>query len=293
MNFLQLIEKSTKFFSQIPKLSRPSVEWADYITDQRTEMEKIDCSSVDTFLSDIHVNGNCEKELFAFSADISHTKTPQNRTLYIGGRQPHTYNELLIDGDGVGSYFAQLAYMKAQSVFAFIELASNLRHFQAPVTFIERCDIAAKNQLLHTKLMQELAEIEGFFIPPVRYSSTTNNIFSVAMHNAVEGCVYETWSALIANWQSTHLAADPELQTVYEQIGQDEARHSQLAWDVHAWFLKKLTKRQQKMLHKEQTKAVAELLLSEGRISTIEGLGLPLSHERKMLSSVFCAQLVA
>lgn len=292
MNLLQLIEKSTKKLSQVLYPSRPSQEWADYITNQRNEIDKIDCSNFKSFLMDLQRQGATEKELFAMVDDIDVDLQP-NRKTNTGGRLPPAYQEPQIMGEGIGVYFAKSAHEQAAAVFSYIALATQLRSFGAPTNLIEQCQSAAKDNILHAKIMQELSEMEGVFVPSFHYVPTSQSILEVAMQNAVDGCIYETWAALLANWQSTHLPSDPELQTVYEQIGKNKAMHGQLAWDLHFWFLSKLRTREKKQLSRAQSKAIAQLLLAEGNISYVAGLGLPLSHEKKVLSSVFCAQLVA
>jgi hypothetical protein len=57
---------------------------------------------------------------------------------------------------------------------------------------------------------------------------------AIAIENAAEGCVRETWGAVIALWQ-TNTAADPEVRAVFAQIAKDEARHAALAWAVDEW----------------------------------------------------------
>ena len=138
-----------------------------------------------------------------------------------------------------------------------------------------------------------MAEQEGEFVPSVKYKPSQKDIFEVALHNAVEGCVHETWSALIANWQSAHLEEDPDLCIIYHKIGQDETNHGQLAWDLHHWFLSQLTKNQQKTIKKSQQQAIARLLINNGNMEYIAGLGLPTTQQAQMLTSIFCAELVA
>ena len=47
----------------------------------------------------------------------------------------------------------------------------------------------------------------------------------VAIENAVEGCVRETFGALIASWQAEH-ARDPGIKRLMRSIARDETRHA-------------------------------------------------------------------
>ena len=56
-----------------------------------------------------------------------------------------------------------------------------------------------------------------------------------AEHNAREGCVYETFAALLAHVRARH-APDPRLRRVFARVAADEVHHAQLSWDLDAWF---------------------------------------------------------
>jgi hypothetical protein len=56
----------------------------------------------------------------------------------------------------------------------------------------------------------------------------------LAVENAVEGCVRETYGALLATWQA-RAAAEPRVRAMMAAVAVDETRHAQLAWDLDAW----------------------------------------------------------
>jgi hypothetical protein len=56
----------------------------------------------------------------------------------------------------------------------------------------------------------------------------------VAIENAVEGCVGETFGALLASWQAAN-AGDPEIARLMRSIARDETRHAALAWAIARW----------------------------------------------------------
>jgi hypothetical protein len=61
----------------------------------------------------------------------------------------------------------------------------------------------------------------------------------VALENALEGCIRETYGAWIA-WRQSREADDLEYRATMRRISADELRHAQLAWDIHAWAMKQL-----------------------------------------------------
>jgi hypothetical protein len=56
----------------------------------------------------------------------------------------------------------------------------------------------------------------------------------VAIENAIEGCVRETYGALMASFQTCH-ARDPEIVDAMRGIARDETRHAALAWAIAEW----------------------------------------------------------
>ncbi len=82
--------------------------------------------------------------------------------------------------------------------------------------------------------------------------------FAHARNNAVEGCVHEAWAAVRAAWLARH-AMTPTLRQVYTEIAADEARHAQLAWDLHTWFLGQVDPAQRDQLAAARRAAITGL----------------------------------
>jgi hypothetical protein len=59
--------------------------------------------------------------------------------------------------------------------------------------------------------------------PPAR------SLEELAVENAVEGCVRETYGALTAIWQA-RTAKDPSVAAAVRRIARDETRHAALSW---------------------------------------------------------------
>ena len=78
------------------------------------------------------------------------------------------------------------------------------------------------------------------------------------MHNAIEGCVHESFAALMAALRARR-ASDPRLRRVFAKIAVDETRHGQLAWDLHAWLRGQLSEDQARAVESAQHRALARL----------------------------------
>jgi hypothetical protein len=61
----------------------------------------------------------------------------------------------------------------------------------------------------------------------------------LAVENAREGCVRETYGALIALHQAEH-AVSAELREAFAAIADDEIAHAALSWDLARWFERRL-----------------------------------------------------
>jgi rubrerythrin len=151
-----------------------------------------------------------------------------------------------------------MAYLEAASVLAFEQLAEQLCGFGAPDELIERCRIAANEERAHARWLTMLAERRGASVSVVEQVSAEAEILDVALHNAVEGCVHETFAALLAACRARR-AASPVLRRVFAKIAVDEAGHGQLAWDIHAWLLTRLAPEQAAAVIAAQRLALARL----------------------------------
>ena len=141
----------------------------------------------------------------------------------------------------LGRSLAAIAYLEAASVDAFEQLADALLGWGAPEQLVERCRAAAEDERHHARWFTALAAAYGARVPtPTRIDEVPTTRLAVAEHNAREGCVLETFAALIAGVRARR-APDPRLRRVFTRVAADEARHAQLAWDLDAWFRTQLS----------------------------------------------------
>lgn len=162
-----------------------------------------------------------------------------------GGRRPAGFVEGLVEDpaahahDGplksVGAFFANLAELEAVSIDAFAILADELEAHGAPASLVSDARAAADDEVRHTKIASALARREGHSVhAPQVVRQGTRSLLAIAVENAAEGCVRETFGALLAMHQAEH-AGDPTIRNAMCKIAEDEARHATLAWRVAAW----------------------------------------------------------
>ena len=84
------------------------------------------------------------------------------------------------------------------------------------------------------------------------------------MENAVEGCVRETYGAVIGHYQAA-CALDPVVRDVMRVIAEDEIRHAELAWHVAAWLEPQLSNSERLQLLAAKRESLTDLLESVAR----------------------------
>ena len=159
----------------------------------------------------------------------------------------------------VGTYFAQIARLEAASVTAFDVLARELRAHRAPARLIRAAERARRDEVRHATTTRALAERFGGVVTPPRVRSTrVRSLRAIAIENAREGCVRETWGALEATWQAAH-ATDRGVRRSMRVIARDETRHAALSWQVAAWAERKLDERGRAAVSAARSEAAAQL----------------------------------
>lgn len=134
----------------------------------------------------------------------------------------------------LGAYFARMAFEEAASVLAFERMRDELTRFRAPTTLIRAADRARRDEVRHARAMARLARRHGAAAPAPRLRRSRRSLEAMARENAVEGCVHETWGALLLAWQA-RFAPDASLRRTLAPIAADEARHAALAWWLAEW----------------------------------------------------------
>lgn len=160
----------------------------------------------------------------------------------------------------VGSWLARAAHLEAASIKAFGDLARELRAHDAPPPLVRRALRAALDEIAHARLTSALAGRYGArpAAPEVEVRPGLRSLEAIAVDNAAEGCVRETWGALFASWQA-RAASDPAVRQAAAVIATDEARHAALGWAIDRFARSRLDAAGVRRMDQARRAAVEEL----------------------------------
>jgi hypothetical protein len=137
-------------------------------------------------------------------------------------------------------WLAHAAYLEAASVDAFRLVRRDLHALGAPRRLLQQASRAAREEKRHARRMRALAKRAGAtYRAPIVTPTPVPSLEQMALQNAVEGCVREAFSALVARYQAVH-AGDREVAAAMKQIAVDEAHHAALAYRIDAWAQQRL-----------------------------------------------------
>lgn len=161
--------------------------------------------------------------------------------------------------DALGRWLARMAHSEHASVVAFLALADELEAHEAPADLVTRCRAAARDEVAHAQSMARLARARGAAVPTPRFDRLEiRELVTIAVENAVEGCVRETWAALEASYQA-RAAGAPELRRAMEVIAVDETRHATLSHDIDRWLRSRLDEAAVARVERARRRAVVAL----------------------------------
>lgn len=135
----------------------------------------------------------------------------------------------------VGRFLARVAELEAASVDAFAQFGAELSAHGAPRPFVAGAESARQDEVRHAAATRRLARRYGSGVASSRVPTVPlKGMVAMASDNAAEGCVRETFGALVAHAQARQ-AQDPQVRRVMQTIARDETRHAALSWRVAAW----------------------------------------------------------
>jgi hypothetical protein len=142
--------------------------------------------------------------------------------------------------DPLGRWAAEAAHAEAASVAAFLALHTELSTHGAPSELLDRLLLAARDEVAHARMMTRIAARRGARPRRPRFGPVVvRDLETIAIENAVEGCVRETWAALEASHQA-RAAVHTDVRAAMRRIAADETRHAELARDIDAWARRRL-----------------------------------------------------
>jgi hypothetical protein len=188
-------------------------------------------------------------------------------------------------------WLARAAWEEAASVGAFRRLARELARHGAPAALVRRAREAALDEIGHARAMRDL--LRGS-VPRVRFGPLPHRTLrALALENAVEGCLHETYAALVAHHQA-RLAA-PALRPLFARIARDETAHGQWSWDLDSWLRTRLSPAEQDEVDARRCEAAQVLVqrLSEPPPAVRDLLGVPSAETGRRLARALAAALVS
>jgi hypothetical protein len=183
-------------------------------------------------------------------------------TIFAGGRPPLGLQPRgEIDAhDPAGVFFAGMAHVEAAAVDGFIELATALAVHDAPAALVADARRAAEDEARHARVAAHFARRFGAVaLPPVVIDAVAApSLETLALANAREGCVFETYGAVVTQWQS-RTARDRSVRRAFANIARDELRHAELAFAVARWLHARLDAAARRRVREAQRAAAGEL----------------------------------
>jgi hypothetical protein len=181
----------------------------------------------------------------------------------VEGRRPEGLEQTGVAAfASVGNYFACAAHLEAAAVIAFERLTDELAVLGAPDAILRRTKRAEDEERTHVAIMSALARRFGAEPLPARAEpAAERGVFDIARENVVEGVVRETFGAVLALWRCAN-AKDPSVRAELRSLAEDEVRHAELSWDLHAWLLERLSPSERADIERDARAAIAELCVS-------------------------------
>ena len=185
----------------------------------------------------------------------SDVATGQNGACAVAGRRPVGLQNAPRGprGNDLGEHFASMARLEAASVIAFRRLARHLASHGAPPELLARIRIACRDEIRHARSTSALARKYGVVpaAPQIAPESERPSLFALAVENAREGCVRETYGALVAHAQA-RVATDLDVRRAMSVIADEETAHAALSWDIADWVESQLDARSRALLARER-----------------------------------------
>ena len=175
------------------------------------------------------------------------------------GRRPEGLGPCAARGEAIGRWLARDAVLEAASVEAFRTLRAELRAHRAPTRLLNAASRAKRDEVRHARTTRALARrYGGASARPTIAAPRPRSLEAIATENAIEGCVRETFGALLAMHRATH-ADDAVMRAEMRRIARDETRHAALAWAIARWVRPRLDAEARARVDEAQRRAVDAL----------------------------------
>jgi hypothetical protein len=216
---------------------------------------------VETGIDDCTGSGYVRRELVRPDGTVELISQVDIPATCVAGRRPDGLQAMSGHApcDELGAYFASAAHLEAASVHAFARFARELHALGAPEALVADAWRSALEEIAHTRMVGMIAERFGGEVPvPSIDEPASRDAFAIALENAVEGCVRESYGALVA-WYQAETATDPMVKSAMAQIAEDETRHAELSWRVAEWLEPQLTESERARIAEARRTALVSL----------------------------------
>lgn len=188
------------------------------------------------------------------------------------GRRPSDFADVE-SGGTVRDYLLRAMHHEAESVRAFERIARELRAHGAPDELCRAADEAACDERRHA---ERCARLAGVPVAIARDELPVRPLRELAIDNVREGCVGESYAALVATVQAS-AALVPALRAHFAAIAADELTHAALAHAIADWIEPQLSTEDRGQVRAARMAALHELAVACAPPTTAatRALGLP------------------
>ncbi len=215
--------------------------------------------------------------------------------------------------DVLATYFERAMRLEAASVAEFERIAHELESLGAPTSLARAARRAARDEVRHARAMETLARKFGAHAPgadrevrrrtssypPPRIATTfaarARSLEDFAVENMVEGCVRESFGALVATYQGMN-AQTSEIALAMRSVAHDEARHAALSHAIARWAGARLDRAAKKRVEDARVAAIEELraeMLEQPAPALVAKAGVPTSDQAARLLESFVERVRA
>ena len=184
--------------------------------------------------------------------------------------------------DPVAAWLAEAAHLEAAAVVAFEQLTAELEVHRAPARLVAAARRGRRDEVAHAQAFDRLARARG--VTPTAAAAAPvgpRTLEALALDNATEGCVGETYGALALGWMA-RTAPSAELRALARRVARDEGRHAAFSWRLDAWLRARLGPAASHRLDEardQRRSALAAALARTTPPELVRALGLPTSSE--------------
>jgi hypothetical protein len=197
-------------------------------------------------------------------------------------------------GGPLGRHLALVAHREAGAIEAFRGLRAELLLHGAPPSLLRAAEEASAASTRHALVFTSLARRFGGVVrEPRLVRQAPPSLLEVAAQNAADGCVRQTFGALVALFQARK-ARDPSVARAMAELATDELRHARLAFRIDLWAAASLDEPERATVDEAKRAALERLraeVACEPEDELVTWAGSPRSAEAVALADAFRARL--